>query len=73
MGLFQKLFGKKPKNERYQLGLHKTKENLGSLKAIFAKSDKIDDELFDSLEDLFIQADIGIDTVIYFIDQLKKM
>jgi fused signal recognition particle receptor len=71
MGLFQKLFGKKPKNERYQLGLHKTKENLGSLKAILNKSDKIDDELFDSLEDLFIQADIGIDTVIYFIDQLK--
>ena len=72
MGLFQKLFGKKPKNERYQLGLHKTKENLGSLKAILNKSDKIDDELFDSLEDLFIQADIGVDTVIYFIDQLKN-
>jgi len=71
MGLFQKLFGKKPKNERYQLGLHKTKENLGNLKAILAASTKIDDELFDSLEDIFIQADIGIDTVIYFIDQLR--
>jgi len=71
MGLFQKLFGKKPKNERYQLGLHKTKENLGNLKAILAASAKIDDELFDSLEDIFIQADIGIDTVIYFIDQLR--
>jgi fused signal recognition particle receptor len=72
MGLFQKLFGKKPKSERYQLGLHKTKENLGNLKAILAKSEKIDDELFDSLEDIFIQADIGIDTVIYFINELKK-
>jgi len=72
MGLFKKLFGKKPKNERYQLGLHKTKENLGSLKAILATSSKIDDELFDSLEDIFIQADIGIDTVIYFIDQLRQ-
>ncbi|MBU1094255.1 MAG: signal recognition particle-docking protein FtsY [Firmicutes bacterium] len=72
MGLFQKLFGKKPKNERYQLGLHKTKENLGNLKAILAASKKIDDELFDSLEDIFIQADIGIDTVIYFIDQLRQ-
>jgi fused signal recognition particle receptor len=71
MGLFQKLFGKKPKNDRYQLGLHKTKENLGSLKAILAASTKIDDELFDSLEDIFIQADIGIDTVIYFIDALR--
>ncbi len=72
MGLFQKLFGKKPKNERYQLGLHKTKENLGNLKVILAASKQIDDELFDSLEDIFIQADIGIDTVIYFIDQLKQ-
>ncbi len=71
MGLFQKLFSKKPKNDRYQLGLHKTKENLGNLKAILAKSTSIDDELFDSLEDLFIQADIGIDTVIYFIEQLR--
>lgn len=72
MGLFKKLFGKKPKNERYQLGLHKSKENLSNLKAILAKSKVIDDELFDSLEDLFIQADIGIDTVIYFIDELRK-
>jgi len=54
------------------LGLHKTKENLGNLKAILAASSKIDDELFDSLEDIFIQADIGIDTVIYFIDELRK-
>lgn len=72
MGLFKKLFAKKPKNERYQLGLHKTKESLGSLKAILVRSSTIDDELFDALEDLFIQADIGIDTVIAFIDELRK-
>lgn len=72
MGLFKKLFGKKPKNDKYQLGLHKTKENLGNLKAILAQSQVIDNELFDSLEDVFIQADIGIDTVIYFIEELKK-
>lgn len=72
MGLFQKLFGRKPKNERYQLGLHKTKENFGNLKSLLAQSKTIDDDLFDTLEELFIQADIGIDTVIYFIDELKK-
>ncbi|MCR3906522.1 MAG: signal recognition particle-docking protein FtsY [Tenericutes bacterium] len=71
MGLFKKLFTRKPKDERYQLGLHKTKENFGNLKAILSASDKIDDELFDSLEDIFIQADIGVDTVIYFIEQLR--
>ena len=72
MGLFQKLFKRKPKDERYALGLHKSKENLASLKAILAKSDRIDDNLFDALEDVFIQADIGVDTVIYFIEQLKE-
>ena len=72
MGLFKKLFGRKPKDERYALGLHKSKENLASLKAILAKSEKIDDDLFDALEDVFIQADIGIDTVIYFMEQLKN-
>jgi fused signal recognition particle receptor len=72
MGLFQKLFGKKNKNERYALGLHKTKENFGNLKAILAQSKTIDEDLYDTLEELFIQADIGVDTVIYFIDELKK-
>jgi len=71
MGLFQKLFGKKPKNQRYQLGLHKTKENLSNLKDILKASKTIDDHLFDALEGLFIEADIGIDTVIFFVNQLK--
>ncbi|MFA5526863.1 MAG: signal recognition particle-docking protein FtsY, partial [Acholeplasmataceae bacterium] len=72
MGLFSKLFKKKPTNERYQLGLHKTKENFGNLKQLLARSNQIDDDLFDALEELFIKADIGIDTVIFFIDELKK-
>ncbi len=72
MGLFQKIFKRKPKDERYQLGLHKSKENLASLKAILDQSKQIDDALFDALEDVFIQADIGVDTVVYFIDALKK-
>ncbi|MFA5560559.1 MAG: signal recognition particle-docking protein FtsY [Acholeplasmataceae bacterium] len=72
MGLFQKLFKRKPKADRYQLGLHKTKENLGSLKEILNQSKEINDDLFDAIEDLFIQADIGIDTVIHFINELRK-
>ncbi len=72
MGLFKKLFGRKPKDDRYALGLHKSKENLASLKAILAKSQTINDDLFDALEDVFIQADIGVDTVIYFMEQLRK-
>jgi fused signal recognition particle receptor len=71
MGLFKRLFSRKPKNERYQLGLHKSKENLSSLKRILETSETIDDELFDALEDLFIQADIGVDAVIDFIGMLR--
>ena len=71
MGFFKKLFRKKPKNEKYDMGLHKTKESLGNLKAVLAKSSKIDDDLFDELEDIFIQADMGVDTVLYFTQQLR--
>lgn len=72
MGLFKRLFSRKPKNERYRLGLHKSKESLSSLKRILETSETIDDELFDALEDLFIQADIGVDTVIDFIGMLRE-
>ncbi len=72
MGLFQRLFSKKKKNDKYQLGLHKAKQNFSTLKAILDHSNQIDDDLFDSLEDIFIQADIGVDTVVYFIDKLRE-
>lgn len=68
-GLFKK---NKEKKQKYKMGLHKTREGaLGSLKEILNANTKIDDELFDSLEEIFIAADIGVDTVIDFIDQLK--
>ncbi|MDR2828480.1 MAG: signal recognition particle-docking protein FtsY [Acholeplasmatales bacterium] len=72
MGLFSKLFKKKPKNEKYDLGLHKSRETLKTLKDVLDKTSVIDDNLFDSLEDIFISADIGLETVIYFINELKK-
>ena len=73
MGFFD-LFRKKDKtkSKKYKLGLHKTREGaLSSLKEILEESDKIDDDLFDRLEEIFIMADIGVDTVVDFIDQLK--
>lgn len=72
MGLFQRLFSKNKKNDKYKLGLHKTKQNFSTLKAILDESNQIDDDLFDALEDIFIQADIGVDTVVYFIDKLRS-
>ena len=54
MGLFD--FFKKNKNkkqEKYKLGMHKTRENsFGSIKKILAARNTIDDELFDELEEV---------------------
>lgn len=74
MGFFD-IFKKKDKNKskKYKLGLHKTREGaLSTLKEVLSKSNKIDDNLFDSLEEIFIMADIGVDTVVDFIDDLKS-
>lgn len=74
MGFFD-LFRKKDKtkSKKYKLGLHKTREGaLSTLKDILSRSSTIDDDLFDELEEVFIMADIGVDTVVSFIDDLKE-
>lgn len=72
MGFFSKLFRRKPKNDKYSMGLHRSKEAMGNLKQILEESDEIDQDLFDSIEDILIQADVGVDTVLYFMDELKE-
>jgi len=76
LGLFQKFFQnkeKKIKAEKYKIGMMKTRNgSLSSLKDILQKSRKIDDDLFSKLEEIFIMADIGVDTVIEFIEGLRK-
>ncbi len=63
---------KKSKSEKYKLGLFKTREGaLGTLKEVLNGKDKIDDDLFDSLEEIFITADIGVETVVNFIEELR--
>ncbi len=63
----------KSKSEKYKLGLFKTREGaLGTLKEVLNGKDKIDDDLFDSLEEIFIQADIGVETVVNFIEELRE-
>lgn len=73
MGFFEKLKNVfKKKDPKYELGLHKSSQNFKTLKILLENSKKIDDELFEQLEDIFISSDVGIDTVIYFIDQIKE-
>lgn len=77
MGLFQRFFQnqeKKRKAEKYKIGMMKTRTgSLSSLKDILTKSKSIDEDLFSKLEEIFIMSDIGIDTVIEFIDGLRDI
>ena len=84
MGLFDKLkksFAKKELSEteiraknNYKEGLKKTRGSLlDKLQATFSNYSQINEDLFTELEEIFIMADIGVATVIDFIDQLKEM
>lgn len=78
MGLFNKfkeIFKKEDKKdiELYDKGLEKTrKEFVSKLNLLGIKYTKIDDEYFEELEQLLIMADIGVNTVMNFMDRLKS-
>ena len=57
----------------YEKGLTKSREGFVSKLAELTKRHKnVDDEYFDELEEILIMADIGVNTVMDFIDRLKK-
>jgi fused signal recognition particle receptor len=76
MGFLQRLFqtkDKKIQREKYKLGMAKTrKESLSTLKDVLSGSGKIDEDLFDRLEEIFILADIGVSTVVNLIMSLRE-
>lgn len=62
-GFFAKLFA----------GLDKTRKNiLGGVDAVLGAFTKIDEELFEELEEVLIMADIGVETTMNIIDNLRK-
>lgn len=82
MGLFDKfknVFTKKEEIKEnkeeldlYAKGLEKTrKEFVNELSILGHKYTKVTDEYFDELENILIMADIGVNTVMTFIDRLK--
>lgn len=77
MGLFNKIkqvFSKDKSEdiEKYDKGLEKTrKEFISQLSNLSNKYKNIDDDYFEELEDILIMADIGINTVMKFVDKLK--
>ncbi len=72
MGFFDKLFGKKEK-EQLDKGLEKTREGFFSriTKAIAGKS-QVDDEVLDQLEEAMISADVGVDTTLAIIEKIQQ-
>jgi fused signal recognition particle receptor len=73
MGFFNKLFGKKEKQESLEQGLQKTREGFFSkiTKAIAGKS-TVDAEVLDNLEEALVSADVGVETTVKIIDAIEK-
>ena len=77
MGLFNKIKNifSKDKEEvvKYDEGLVKTrKEFTTEISNLSKKYKNIDDDYFEELEEILIMADIGVNTVMKFVDKLKK-
>lgn len=70
---FKNLFSNKEELEDYKTCLEKTsKEFKSKLSILNGKYKKVSDEYFDQLEEIFITADIGVETVMDLIDKLKR-
>jgi len=80
MGLFDKfknIFStnkqEKEEVEVYDKGLEKTrKEFVSKISLLNSKYKKVSPEYFEELEEILIMADIGVNTVMEFIDRLKR-
>ena len=59
--------------EKYVEGLSKSRDNfVNKLSVLDIKYTKVSDEFYDELEEILITADIGVNTVMDFVDRLKK-
>ena len=80
MGLFDKfksIFTNNQKEQKeveiYDKGLEKTrKEFVSKISLLSMKYTKVSPEYFEELEEILIMADIGVNTVMDFIDRLKR-
>ncbi len=59
--------------EKYVEGLSKSRDNfVNKLSVLGIKYTKISDDFYDELEEILITADVGVNTVMDFVDRLKK-
>jgi fused signal recognition particle receptor len=58
--------------EKFKQGLTKTRDSFsGRVNDLVARYRKVDEEFFEELEEILIQADVGFETVMELIDELK--
>jgi fused signal recognition particle receptor len=59
--------------QKFVSGLSKTSHAfLSQVSDLFSRTKKIDEEFYEELEDILISADVGVNTVLHFIDELRK-
>lgn len=73
MGFFKLFKSKKRKENKYKSSLHKQRDSLGNLTEILNKSTKIDEDLFLEIEDILIMADMGVETTLKFVSELRNV
>lgn len=77
MGFFDKLKEKLTKQtetvtEKFKDGLTKTRQSFSDkMNDLVARYRKVDEDFFEELEEVLIQADVGFDTVLELVDELK--
>jgi fused signal recognition particle receptor len=72
MSFMKNIFSKKEKKELEQ-GLEKTKESFfGKLTKAVAGKSKVDEDVLDSLEEILISSDVGLDTVVKIIERIEE-
>ena len=78
MGLFDFLKKKvsnksKEQKDKYVVGLSKSKKNfIDRLKQLSTRRNKIDEEYFEELEEILIEADVGVKLVLEVVEETKK-
>ncbi|MCM1163015.1 MAG: signal recognition particle-docking protein FtsY [Muribaculaceae bacterium] len=76
MGFFDMFSRKKSveeKKETLDQGLEKTKRGfLDRISHAIAGKSKVDDDVLDELEEIFVTSDVGVDTTLRIIDRLEK-
>ncbi len=59
--------------QHYKEGMKKTRGNLlTKLQSVFSSYQDVNEDLFEELEEIFIMADIGVSTVVDFVEQLRE-